>query len=600
MDNDELLKELRTTFLEELEEVLEELESSFLRFERDPNDNNSISELFRYFHNIKGSSKAIGFDSLATFTHSAETVLSKLRSAELIADESIVSAILKTIDLMGVFFEEARVGNFECSEIFASHKSVLDKIIDNEEKPSTNNGLQLFDEDPPKAATPEPKAATPEAAKNAAPKSVKESQSNENKSEQNIGSAAIKSQADQGKLLTEETIKIPIRRINDLLDLFGEQVILQSSLDHILEKNLEDERDFIRKTVVSLKKITQDLQHTMVSMRMVSIKPLFVRMERSVRDVCKITGKDIDFLRIGETQEIDKTIVDALMDPLNHMVRNSIDHGIETPDIRKQLGKNPKGTVILSAQRNGGAFEIILEDDGKGLDKDKILQKAISQGLVRGDGSDLNESQIYEFIFNAGFSTKDEVTEISGRGVGLDVVKQKIKMLKGTFHVSSTLNKGSKFTIKLPLSLAMFNGTVVNIDNERYVVPNSDFNEAIYFDRELINKGLSKENVIRIKDRVLKLIDLRKILYTPKRPMPSKDTTELIEKKHALALISTHDQEEYAFIVNDIISQEQIVLKRLGPEFRQVKMSSGGTILGDGQVAIVLDLNTMLESKNLK
>ena len=341
----------------------------------------------------------------------------------------------------------------------------------------------------------------------------------------------------------------------------------------------------------------------MVSMRMVSIKPLFVRMERSVRDVCKITGKDIDFIREGETQEIDKTIVDSLMDPLNHMVRNSIDHGIETKEDRVKAGKNPKGRVVLSAQRNGGAFEIILEDDGKGLDKEKILEKAIKQRLVVGDGSNLNDSQIYEFIFNPGFSTKDQVTEISGRGVGLDVVKQKIKQLKGTFSVTSTKGKGSKFIIRLPLSLAMFNGTVVKIDDERYVVPNSDFNEAIYFDKNLIQKALTKENVIRIKDRVLKVIDLRRHLVTPTRQYKHSEKdgkSKNKEVKHALALVSKVENEEYAFVVNDILSQEQIVLKRLGPEFRQIKMSSGGTILGDGKVAIVLDLNMMLDSKNKK
>ena len=255
MDNDELLEELRSTFLEELEEVLEELESAFLRFEKDANDNNTISELFRYFHNIKGSSKAIGFDSLATFTHSAETVLSKLRAGELIADDSIVSSILKTIDLMGAFFQEARVGNFDCTEMFAPHKKVLDEIINADDAPQQNNGLQLFDDEPvakvpeqpvePVANTVENEVVQSQQAVDEAlaPKPNHETSAVQSKQDKKEDNKSVEKKDDKSKkVLTEETIKIPIRRINDLLDLFGEQVILQSSLDHVMESNLEEER----------------------------------------------------------------------------------------------------------------------------------------------------------------------------------------------------------------------------------------------------------------------------------------------------------------------------------------------------------------------
>lgn len=382
----------------------------------------------------------------------------------------------------------------------------------------------------------------------------------------------------------EEYLKIPLSRVDDLLNLFGEQVILQSSLDHATESGKELDASYVRQTVSTLKKITQELQHNMVSLRMVPVRPLFNRMERVVRDVSRTTGKKAEFIRSGDEGEMDKNILDALVDPLTHMLRNAIDHGIESPEKRLAAGKPELGKVLLMAERNGGLFEIKVQDDGGGLDRDVILSKAKGLGLISQNEKKLSDEQIFSVIFESGFTTKKEATEVSGRGVGMDVVAQQIKALKGNCTVRSVKGKGTQFYIRLPLSLAMFNGTVVMVGGQRYVIPNSDFQEAIPLNKGTLLDRDGQGSVLRLGERVLSVIDLGEYLtidgHTP--------------SENRLAITMRHGKNEFALCVNQILSQEQIVLKQLGPEFKQVAFSSGGTVLGDGNVAVVLDLNSII------
>lgn len=558
MEDDQLANDLRSIFLEELAEILENLEGAFLRFEKDNQSSECINELFRYFHNIKGSSKTVGLNGLSSFTHSAENILGKLRSGEMFPDGKVIAGLLEAIKLMRAFYESISDGNSSAESFLVQHQSVLNGLLE-DNKDQTVEGFKIFHEDVVENSQPVRKE--PNKPERVRPRS-------------------------------EENIKLPIRKIDELLDLFGEQVILQSSLDHVLEQDLEEQREFIRKTITSLKKITQDLQHTMVSLRMVAIRPLFNRMERTVRDVAKETGKEIEFIRQGDTSELDKNIVDSLIDPLNHMIRNAVDHGIECPDEREKIGKSRVGRVSLLAARNGGAFEIVLEDDGQGLDREKIIEKARRLNLLAGHGDSMSDQEVFDLIFHSGFSTRENATQISGRGVGMDVVREKITSLKGTCQISSVRGQGTRFLLRLPLSLAMFNGTIVSVLGERYVVPNSDFSEAIPISTE-VAKDIEENRLVRIKDRVFKAINLCEVLRTEPKHQTNKS-------KQNLALITKYENTEYAFLVNDILSQEQIVLKRLGPEFRQVQASSGGTILGDGQVALVLDLNSLVVSEGRK
>ena len=592
----ELLEELRQTFIDEMRDILDVLESTFLDFERHPQDPSTVNEVFRYLHNMKGSSKTVGLTELCLMAHHAESILSKIRANELFPSKEIVDVLVNTVSVFRDYHDGLLQGKVDDVDEVLAYAQKLEACLTQDQNQKSNevvtqsppegpvhpaevSGFELFTDEPVEGGS-EATIAEAEPVATVVAK-IEEAPA--------PAQVASQNQAKPSKKKIEEQIKIPLNRIDALLDLFGEQVILQSSLDHLMEGDLEESREYLRQTVSSLKKITQDLQYTMVNLRMVPVKPLFNRMERAARDVAKLTGKEINFVRKGEHDELDKTIVDALVDPLTHMVRNAIDHGIETPEDRRSKDKDPIGTVVLSAERNGGMFEIKLTDDGKGLDREVILKKARDKSLISGSGEDLSDSQVFDYIFHSGFSTKTEVTEISGRGVGMDVVRSKLKTLKGSCRILSKKGMGTRFVIRLPLSLAMFNGTIISVSGQRYVVPNSDFNEAISLDLSQAEKLDSGDNIIKLRDRVLQIIDLREPLLTVVGQGSYKE-----QKTHKLALITTYENTEYALLVSDIISQEQIVLKRLGPEFKQVGCSSGGTILGDGHVALVLDLNALI------
>ena len=604
---EEFLASLRETFLDELGDTLDQIESAFLGLERNPGSKDIINEIFRYFHNVKGSSKTVGLTHLSHFAHTAENLLSKLRNDELSLTGDMTDCLLQCSDLMrdyneGLQNDQENVGPME------AHEKRLAEFLDAPVEESSDAGFGVFsDEEISNGRTPDSSASPPsieqdeikndqqaEASESvqeaSAPESVVENpeQGNEEPNEK-------KTERKGPKKEREEFIKVSMTKINQILDLFGEQVILQSALDHSIESHVDDS-DFISKSVGQLKKITQDLQHSMVTLRMISLENLFNRMERTVRDVSRLTGKKINFKTVGQNAELDKTIVDALLDPLMHMVRNAVDHGIESVEERIEQQKDPEGTVTLMAQRVGGAFEISITDDGKGLDQEKLLQKAIERGVVS-KGAKLSEDQINELIFASGLSTRDEASEISGRGVGMDVVRSQIRRLKGVCYITTRLGKGTRFVIRVPLSLAMFNGTVVTINGQRYVVPNSDFTEAItlkYKDHEIRARN---DQVIRLGERVLRVIDLRKNLKLQKM-IASKREKEYTDK--VLAIVAEQDGREYALLVSDILSQEQIVLKELGPEGKQIRGASGGTILGDGRVALVLDVGAIIKRDRIE
>ena len=646
MDHSELLDDLLSTFTEELADIVESIEQALLRFENDLDNSAVLGELFRYYHNLKGSSKTIGLEHLSGFAHNVEHTLSSLRTGDLKPFPELIDKLLVSSDILRAYYDNLSSGfkdepadmvrdlqaftdelktisqkQGECdpsraieeedlaeepvdfNEVAIEENNLQEsslpiEAINSPASSTTSSGFNLFEQneldDPIHDKTGEPLEKSPdfceeeEQSKEAAEKITK------------LPSANTQPQSEPHKREPSqriENIKIPLNRIDELLELFGEQVILQSSLDHILEGNLEEQRDFIQQTISSLKKITQDLRYTMVNLRMVPITPLFSRLERSVRDTARITGKSINFLKNGQSCELDKSIVDALVDPLTHMVRNAVDHGIEEADTRKAAGKDTTGKVVLSAGRNGGSFEIVLSDDGKGLDRDAIIAKAQKLGLLHKNPADLSDAEAFNFIFHSGFSTRQQASEISGRGVGMDVVNEKLKQLKGSCHISSRRNYGTTFTIRLPQSLAMFNGTIILVNDERYVVANSDFHETLALDHSTLSKADLKHNKLRLGERILNLIDLRKTLAVKSRNR--KNIANLYENQN-LAIITKFEDQEFAFLVSDIISQEQIVLKQLSQEVTQIKESCGGTILGDGKVALVLDLSKVISNNYFK
>jgi two-component system chemotaxis sensor kinase CheA len=348
--------------------------------------------------------------------------------------------------------------------------------------------------------------------------------------------------------------------------------------------------DMESSALVQLGKIVRDLQEMSLSLRMVPIAASFQKMTRIVRDLSHRLGKQIHLETEGEETELDKTVVDQIGDPLLHMVRNSIDHGIETPEERIAAGKPPEGTICLKAYHQGGNFIIEIQDDGKGLDRDRILRKAIERGIVS-ESDNLSDEDIYGLIFAAGFSTAEQVTDVSGRGVGMDVVRRNVEALQGSISIRSVKGKGCRIIVRLPLTLAILDGLLVRVANNSYVIPLLSVVESINQKDRDIKSVLSKGEVITLRGEIVPLLRLDRILNV--HHGESNTNSNL--------LVIVEDQgRKYSLAVDELLGQQQVVIKNLEANFQKVPGIAGATILGDGRVALILDINgiSALSAKN--
>ncbi len=373
-----------------------------------------------------------------------------------------------------------------------------------------------------------------------------------------------------------ETVRVDRRRLDDLINQIGELVIGSSMVEQEL---LSFNGGLALDSMSALGKIVRDLQEMSLSLRMVPIAATFQKMNRVIRDVAKKLGKQIDFVTEGDDTELDKSVVDQIGDPLIHMVRNAADHGIEMPDVRQAAGKNPEGTVRLRAFQQGGNIYIELSDDGKGLDKQRILNKAIERGLIAADAN-LSEQDIYNLIFLPGFSTASEVTELSGRGVGMDVVRRNVEALQGSVSVRSVPGQGSTVTVRLPLTLAILDGLLVRLDQEVFIIPLLSVIESVSVQAKDIRPIVGVGEVISLRGEVVSLLRLHKMLGIPRS----------IHEDQGLIVIVEDQGRRVALLVDELVGQQQVVIKNLEANFRKVPGVGGATILGDGRVALILDI----------
>lgn len=327
-------------------------------------------------------------------------------------------------------------------------------------------------------------------------------------------------------------------------------------------------------------KIVRELQDLSMSMRMVPVQGVFQKMSRLARDVMKKAGKQVDFVTTGEETELDRTVVDKIADPLVHMVRNAIDHGVEPPEDRAKVGKNPTGHVELRAFHQAGNIVIELEDDGKGLDKDRILKKAAEQGLIE-PGQELSDDEAFKLIFHPGLSTAEKITAVSGRGVGMDVVKKNIEALRGRVDITSARGKGSTFSIRLPLTLAVIDGQVVRIGDARYIIPINAIVRSLRPTREQISTVQSRGEMVLERGELIPMVRLYNLLHV----VPSTE-----EPTEALIVVVEEDGKKCCLMVDDLLAQQQVVIKSLGEALGRVPGVSGGAIMGDGRVTLILDI----------
>ncbi|MDX1795997.1 MAG: chemotaxis protein CheA [Hydrogenovibrio sp.] len=389
----------------------------------------------------------------------------------------------------------------------------------------------------------------------------------------------------------DSSIRVDLSKIDQMVNLVGELVITQSMLSQFGEQAEQggDSMEWVDKLkegLTHLERHTRDLQESVMNIRMLPVSFAFNRMPRIVHDVSQKLGKSIDLVMEGEGTELDKTMLEALTDPLVHIVRNSIDHGIEAPEVREAAGKPATGTVKMAAFHQGGNILIQITDDGAGINADKVYQKALEKGVIE-EGVHLSEQEIVDLIFHPGFSTADVVSDISGRGVGMDVVRRNIRGLGGSVEVKTELGKGSVFTIRLPLTLAILDGQLAKVGSETYVFPLVSIVESIQVDKSLVKGIAGQAELYKLRDNYIPVIRLHERLGI------DDARTDLEE---GLLVVVEDNGERAGIFVDDLLGQQQVVIKSLESNFMKVNSIAGATILGDGTVSLILDISEALTS----
>lgn len=544
---DSFLKEIQNDFLVEAEGLLTDVESFFLILEKNPEDEENLHKIFRLAHNFKGSGRTVGFEHLAIFSHEIENLLVSVRNKVVQSDQTVIQLLLDCCDQLKIDVAALR----QDSEALLDHSKLIGRIH------------ELVARDAEAAAK---DAHTPLAKlQTFSPPLVTQK----------------KEAATHGESTVEEYIRLPLKKVEDLINSFGEQVILQSTLD-LARNDLDLHRDLVVKTIAQLSKLTYDLQQTTMGLRMVSLKNLFSRIERAVRDAGQSLNKKIEFSMTGQDSELDKSIVESLIDPLTHMARNAVDHGIEGEADRVIAGKESVGKISMAAFHQGGMFVIEIRDDGKGLDPDRIVAKAISSGIIA-TAAGLSKKQIFDLIFQNGFSTKEQVSDISGRGVGMNVVLDTIQRLRGVYEIESEIDKGTCFRIRVPLTLAVFNGMIIRVGEGYFVTCASDIEEVVRANQCELRKQDGQQTFVRYKDQLFDLVDLSKNLGFNYAQEFAKRTV----------LLSGFGGQKKAFLIDELVSLQKIVHKKMDSTHAGIKGASGATILGDGRVALILDLQSL-------
>lgn len=409
-----------------------------------------------------------------------------------------------------------------------------------------------------------------------------ESEETQEKNKKDEGSLAGQGPNNKQQVAAK-SVRVSIERLDNLMNLVSELIIVKTQLEGIKGHSNEEYTTNYNDSIEYLERITDNLHQAVMKVRMVPVESVFNRFPRMIRDVSRKLGKDIELVMSGEDTELDRTVIDEIGDPLIHLLRNAADHGLETTQERKKIGKDPKGTIKLQAYQDGNSVVIEVVDDGKGIDTEKIRESSIKKGLItRESSATLSEQEILELLFKPGFSTSEKITDLSGRGVGLDVVKSKITALGGHVEVKTEKGKGSKFIVRLPLTLAIIQALMVKIGNEKYAIPLNNIQNIEDVRQEEI-KFVQQQEVIVLRNEVVPIVRLHKLL-----------DLEQEERDLMMVVIVKKGEKQIGFMIDSLIGQQEIVIKPLGKYLSHINMIAGATILGNGEVALILDVNTLV------
>lgn len=598
---DEFEKEVKLDFLTEALQLLDDSEQAFLALEGDKHNADLMNQIFRLAHNLKGTSRAVGFGDVAEFTHEFENLILQLKEGKLEITDAIVSLLLECNDHVSVMIKMLNMdlnSRFDSKEIIEKILSALSGKLVVAAKPVAVEETQVEEETfSSEEISAEDIALLQSFEDNLnAPAEVLSMEQKEKRaesffpSEKPVVAAATVAAPIEGVVVQDQkkaaavkgnneddSIRVSLARVEMLNNVVGELVIIQTVLNQHRE---EIENPLMLKSLSQLAKLSKEIQNISMSLRMVPLKQTLQKMQRIVRDTSKALDKKVVLELVGEETEIDKTVLEHLADPLVHIVRNAVDHGLESTEGRLAAGKDEAGVVTIKAFHEGNNLVIEISDDGKGINAKVIREKAIEKGVISANAT-MSEEEIVNLIFHPGFSTKSEVSEISGRGVGMDVVKTNIEKLSGEVKVITEIGKGSKFKVVLPLTLAIIEAMITKIGDERYIIPLGQVYESLSPTADIVHHVNGVGDCLKIRGEVIPLFKISKALQ---RNLNEKPLHEQI------AIIVNTNERSFAVLVDDILHQQQVVIKKLGEEIKNQKGFMGSSILGDGRPAFILDL----------
>ena len=562
------MSEFHAVFFEEAAEHLASLESLMLGLDVQSPDPETLNAIFRAAHSIKGSASTFGFPDMAAVTHELETLLDRVRKNDLPLTNEIVDITLVARDVLlmqlaahqgGEAVAEGNVVQL-CARLRELAALDLSATVDAEPAGEITSVPEAVAEQPlasPAAAVvalPIPEAAAAKSAPGPVPASTSKAAGN-------------------------ESIRVSVERVDQLINLVGELVITQSMLAQTAQVDLlENEQMYER--LQQLERNTRELQEAVMSIRMLPVSAVFNRFPRLVRDLAGKLGKQIELKTFGEATELDRGVIEKITDPLTHLVRNSVDHGIEMPDERAAAGKPGKGVVSLLAFHQGGSVVIQIQDDGKGLDRDKLLAKARERGIPLGENP--TDHEVWNLIFAPGFSTAAAITDVSGRGVGMDVVRRNIEQLGGRVELSSVAGQGTTTSIRLPLTLAIMDGMSVGIGDQTYIVPLTAIIESLRPLAADVRSIAGQDRLVHVRGEYLPLVALHEVFgLQPRTTRPEEGLLIIVDTEAGRA----------ALFVDEMLGQRQVVIKSLESNYHKVPGISAATIMGDGSVSMILDVS---------
>jgi two-component system chemotaxis sensor kinase CheA len=591
-DMDEIVKE----FLVESYENLDQLDRDFVALETNPTASDKISGIFRTIHTIKGTCGCLGLGKLEAVAHVGENLLCRLRDGQMIMDSEITTGLLKLVDVVREMLASIEATGSEGDKDYSDVRNLLIRL---NERPS-NIGAVVT---PQTAATPTSvsiEKPAPQTAHEPEPEPVHEpvhepsQEAPQEAASVATGDSAAKESKDAKESVAGNAIRVDVVLLDKLMNLVGELVLARNQ---VLQYTAGQQDVALLRTAQRLNLITTELQGGVMKTRMQPIGNLWNKFPRVVRDVANACGKKVRIEMEGRETELDKTILEAIKDPLTHVIRNSVDHGVESPEKRLKVGKPEEGMLFMRAYHEGGQVNIEIKDDGKGIDTEVIKRKAVEKGLITVEqAAKMGEREATNLVFLPGFSTAEKITNVSGRGVGMDVVKTNVERIGGTVDIKSRVGEGTTLRIRIPLTLAIIPALVVTSGGERFAIPQVSLLELVRIDEDDAGIEMIKETpVYRLRGNLLPLVYLNRELKI--EPPASGDGSK--PSKAANIVVLRGGERQFGLVVDNINDTEEIVVKPLGKQLKGLSVFAGATIMGDGKVALILDVMGLAQRANV-